>query len=326
MAKYFNNKIKSGKLAGSVFAVRFGDVIERAYNPYVANPKTAKQVAARAKLKLLSQLSAAYAPVLAMRRMGAVSPRNLFVKANMPYAEFVEDNATIQLADILLTNSTVGMAGFTATRSAADGLQVSLSDDVKAMWDRVVYVIMAKTSSQEVYVKDAKVVSAAGENGNFPVEFPYLDGAIAVYAYGVRYYSAEAMVKYDQLLVEDGKSFAEVFTTISENENEVKLSETRGVYMEIGVDSATTTGVRSAVVDVRVVDPNSVPAPERGTVTGAGNYPVGSDVTLQATAAQGYRFNQWYFGYNDPRNSSTNPLTFTVDESTLVRAIFVPAE
>ena len=79
MAKYINNKIKSGRVAGSVFAVRYGEVIERAYNPYVSNPKSEAQVEARAKLKLLSQLAAVVAPVLAMPREGAKTSRNKFV-------------------------------------------------------------------------------------------------------------------------------------------------------------------------------------------------------------------------------------------------------
>ena len=57
MAKYYNNKIKTGRVAGSVFAVRNGEVIERAYNPLVANPRTDAQLMQRAKMNLAGQIS-----------------------------------------------------------------------------------------------------------------------------------------------------------------------------------------------------------------------------------------------------------------------------
>lgn len=57
MAKYYNNKIKTGRVAGSVFAVRNGEVIERAYNPIVANPRTDAQLMQRAKMNLAGQIS-----------------------------------------------------------------------------------------------------------------------------------------------------------------------------------------------------------------------------------------------------------------------------
>lgn len=322
MAKYYNNKIKSGKLAGSVFAVRYGDVIERAYNPFVANPKTEGQVKARAKLKLLSQMSAAYAPVMAIRRQGAVSPRNIFTRLNMQYTDYADNQAIIQLADVLLTNSMVGMSGFSVVRSAADGLQVSLTENVTAMWERVTYVVVAKTSSQVIYVKDVKTVSEAGENGTFPVEFPYLDGAIAIYAYGVRFNTAAARVKFDQMMTETGNSFAQVYVRTSMNEEDVIVSETRGVYMEVGVDSAATTGVRSIEVITNVINPEGAADAARGTVTGGGSYPQGADVRLVATPNTGYRFVRWFFGTNDPRNVDTNPLTLQLNETTSVAAIF----
>ena len=126
MAKYYNNKIKSGRVAGSVFAVRFGEVIERAYNPIVSNPNTPAQVEARAKLKLMSQLSAVMAPVIAMPRQGAVSARNIFTRENYQSATFTDGNADIAITSVKLTKSVVALPQLTATRQAFD-IQVSLN-------------------------------------------------------------------------------------------------------------------------------------------------------------------------------------------------------
>ena len=54
-----------------------------------------------------------------------------------------------------------------------------------------------------------------------------------------------------------------------------------------------------------------------GTVTGTGNYPSGTSVTLTATPNSGYKFKNWKL--SDDTVSDTNPLTFTVtDDSSLI--------
>lgn len=71
----------TGRLGGSVWAVRNGQQIVRAHQPIVQNPKSAAQVVQRAKMKLASQLSAIYAKeITPWRREGTVSGRNRFVK------------------------------------------------------------------------------------------------------------------------------------------------------------------------------------------------------------------------------------------------------
>ncbi|MBQ7210985.1 MAG: BspA family leucine-rich repeat surface protein [Paludibacteraceae bacterium] len=53
-----------------------------------------------------------------------------------------------------------------------------------------------------------------------------------------------------------------------------------------------------------------------GSVTGAGSYEHGSEVTLTATANSGYRFVKWNTGATD------NPLVFTANDNSIVTAIF----
>ena len=74
----------SGKLGTSVFTTVKGTQIVRQYQPTVNNPSTNLQVSQRSRFKLVSQIAASMADVIAIPRNGIISSRNLFVKKNMP--------------------------------------------------------------------------------------------------------------------------------------------------------------------------------------------------------------------------------------------------
>ena len=138
MAKIYGiNGVITGKLGAAVYAVRNGEQISRQYQPIVADPKTQGQIAARAKLKLLSQLSAAYAPIIAIKRKGSVTARNMFLKRNYEFANYAGQQADITLADVQLTNSSVSLAGFSVDRSGAN-MALELNNDMGNSIDRVV--------------------------------------------------------------------------------------------------------------------------------------------------------------------------------------------
>lgn len=89
MAK-FNSQfgIMTGKLGNFVLSSRKGEVIARAYNPVVENPRTARQQLSRAKLSLASDLARSLAGALRIGygqyAKGLVSARNVFVKDIVP--------------------------------------------------------------------------------------------------------------------------------------------------------------------------------------------------------------------------------------------------
>ena len=133
----------TGKVADVVMCVRNGEQIARKYQPIVSNPKSVKQTQNRAKLKLASQLSAVFAPVIAIPRKGTVSPRNLFVKENYRALSYVDNQAQVTLTDIKLTKSVVSLYVLNVTRSGSNlnyGLATQYSTDLS----RVVYCFFAK--------------------------------------------------------------------------------------------------------------------------------------------------------------------------------------
>lgn len=196
MAKYFGSIVKRGKVGGSVFRVRNGVTIESQYQPYVFNPSTVAQVQARAKLKLMSQLSEVFSPMIAFRREGLVSPRNLFVKANYSKATFADTTATFPVEDLDLTGGILAVRSISLTRGE-NGIEgrISVGNDIS----RVVYalfinrddeLILYKTGSA-VPVNDAVVIS---EQGVFSV-------AMYLVAYGIRDNTEAARVAFGNIAV-----------------------------------------------------------------------------------------------------------------------------
>lgn len=113
MAKYYNSKIKTGRVAGSVFAVRNGEVIERAYNPVVANPRTDAQLVQRAKMNLAGQISklVGFELLTSMGMPYKGKNRTMFVKnlVNKAESSMVGKDAVAKIApeDIIFSRGSV---------------------------------------------------------------------------------------------------------------------------------------------------------------------------------------------------------------------------
>lgn len=237
MAKFYNNRVKTGKLAGSVFAIRNGETIERAYQPIVTNPSTPAQVATRAKLKLMSQLSAVLAPYIAMRRNGAVSPRNLFVKKNYRLADYQGNAASIELNLVQLTNSVVGLPNLYASRGeTAITAYLSIPQGTTPDFDRVVYVLVDKRSDNTLSVVATRVVTAAGADGRWAVEdFPMMSDSAVVYAYAIRDNTEAARVVFGDMQALTAETMAKILTSSVLLQSDVTLTETRAVTIPAGV-------------------------------------------------------------------------------------------
>lgn len=97
--------IKAGKKAG-IITYQVGDnLIAREYNPHPANPKTEKQVAHRAKIKLLSQIAAIFRTIIAIFPTSGKTARSIFLAINWQSVYTEELKAHFRLADLKLTDS-----------------------------------------------------------------------------------------------------------------------------------------------------------------------------------------------------------------------------
>lgn len=316
MAKVYGlNGYLRGKLGNTVFAIRNGEQLSRQYNPNPMNPKSATQTENRAKLKLLSQLGAALQPVIAIPRVGMVSPRNGFTQANYPYTAFAGENASIDLADIQLTKSAVALSGFSADRTGGNGIAVVLDENVAASNDAIVYVVLRRTDASKVAVASSLLVREAGIDGTFPATLPYQDGDIAVCAYGIRYNTVAARTAFGNLTAPSALGVAKLFASRVLTESDATMSETRGLFMTAADVTGETAGVVRYTIGVTAVGD--------GTATGGGRYELGTQITLHATPQSGATFQGWYLNSISGQLLSSNAdYTMTVEGAMSIVAKF----
>lgn len=149
--------IKSGKKGGLVTYQVGETIIAREYNPHPANPRTEKQVAHRAKIKLLSQIAALFRPIIAIFPGSGKSSRSIFAKINYPKIAAASTTAEIDYTSVCLTDSNL-----TITQVAKDiaflatgvrmlvGLPEEPNQDIK----RVFYYIYTKTENGKLQLLD----------------------------------------------------------------------------------------------------------------------------------------------------------------------------
>ena len=322
MAKVFGLQgYLTGKLGATVFAIRNGEQIGRQYNPVVSNPKTDAQVANRAKLKLLSQLSAAVAPVIAMPRTGMVSTRNHFTKQNYEYTTYGNSEAIIPMADILLTASYTAMPGLQAVRSSS-GVAVNLLESAAAQWDKVCYVILKKGDTGAIAPAASLVVSDAGTDGTFPANLPVVDGDISIHCYGIRLNTQYSRVLFGNITAPRAEDVAKIVTSRTFNQSDMTLSETRGCFMDSAESTAETSGVSTVRINAVAYDRTSSAQGVGGTITGGGNVELNSLVTLTAVAASDYTFLGWANTPSGEILSTASSYTLTATAARTIYAIF----
>ena len=237
----------TGKLADTVMSVRNGEQIARKYQPIVFNPSTAAQVEQRAKLKLLSQLSATMAPVIAMPRQGAVSSRNLFTKKNFPLTTYSSETASIDIASIQLTSSVVGLGSVGLERVADGVIAYIVSYEAPTDVDRVVYSMFEKGDDNKLRYVGSLVANSNDDNPGWQVKFPLRETELVALAYAVRDNTEAARARFGNMQAVTAEAIAKLLVTRTLTESDVTLTETRGVQLAAG--PAPTQSVNPAPAD-----------------------------------------------------------------------------
>lgn len=306
--------IAKGKVGSMVYSNVGGQMIARSYNPYVSNPNTVAQTNQRASFKLLSQIAAVMAPVIAIPKEGLRSSRNLFVKKNSGLASANNGVAQISYENLQLTNSSVGLPSIVATRSAANGIQIALAEDCSAALSRVVYMVYRKTSQSTLQYVQSTIVTAAGDAGTFPGTLVYVEGDIVLFAYGMKDLNASATAKYADYSVQNGEDVARLVLTRNLSMSDFQFTQTRGTTMFADENETTQVGDNQARVYVT--------ATAGGTATGAGVFTLGTSVTVTATPNNGYTFTGWRNNGSSTIISTAQNYTFTLTGQTDLVAVF----
>lgn len=214
MAKYYNNKIKTGRLAGSVFAVRNGEVIERAYNPIVANPRTDAQLLQRAKMNLAGQISklVGFEILTSMSMPFKGKNRTMFVRnlVNKATAEMVGKDAVAKIApeDIIFSRGSVTpVAGAGNPVVESDKVTVALTPatgiEENTFGERVVVLVYESADAMVpmgAFAGEALLVSDDPANIEVPIPFGMRTGnVLAVYRVPYRVANYGVRVKAEQM-------------------------------------------------------------------------------------------------------------------------------
>lgn len=317
----------TGKVGGLVYATAGGEQIVREYNPNVSNPSTDAQVNARAKMKLLSQLSATLSPVIAMTKDGLVSKRNKFTSKNYNFAIAANGVAQISYENVQLTEGNLALPQITG--SIQDGvLTVFFANNPSENINRVVWSCFRKTDDNNLEFVKSAIISTRQHSPSIQQYFmwdtdivaspdPFPSESYVFYAYGMVDTSAQATARYGNLSVENATDIARLVTSRAINYQDFQLTQTRGATWERGQTAPTFSGSSADPNKVRVY----ATATQGGTVSGSGLYDIGATVTLTATPDSGYEFVKWQInGGGD--YATRNPVTFTAQEMMDLVAIF----
>lgn len=304
----------SGKLGASVFSVNSGKQIVRQYQPVVANPSTTAQVNQRARLKLMSQLAAALAPVIVIPKEGMVSARNRFISRNMDSVIATDGEAQVTYENLQITAGNVGLPAISAERADGTGaISVHLSIAPSGDVSRVVYALYKKTQGQMEYV-GSRVITTRGENNNFPASFPATTGDIILFAYGMKDANSKASAKFANYNVASATDIAKLVASRAIATGDYSFTQTRGTTLYSGETATEDVPDGSARVFVTTAGP--------GTATGAGTYTIGQTVQVQATPNEGAIFLGWRPNGLQSYVSTAERYSFTLLEQTDLVAVF----
>lgn len=322
----------SGKIGSIVFSTSGGETIAREYNPHVANPNTPAQVDQRARMKLMSQLSAALAPVVAMTKDGLTSKRNKFVQKNFGYSYALNGVAQISYENIQLTEGSVGLPQIVveAYNEVSSGSFVSLASEPAANISRVVYCIFEKTQENRLQYLSSVIATQRYNTLNpstiFGIDLPAMsideqEGSwvftkeYVIFAYGMADTSERATARYGNLNVQSASDIATLVANRTISYEDYQFTQTRGTTIGQGTGGDTPTPAGQARVFVTALG-------NGGSVSGGGTFVIGSQVTVTATPNSGYTFVKWIYNGTELTASTSATYSFTLNQQVDLVAVF----
>lgn len=313
----------SGKFGSAVFSVNSGEQVVRQYQSNVANPNTEAQVNQRAKLKLMSQLAAALAPVIAIPKEGMKTGRNQFVSKNFDLVTSTGGVAQVSYENLQLTNGSIAISAINAIRTDDGQLTIRLASAPDDSISRVVYIVYRKNSEGKLELVQSLIVEKSSDNEFFQTPNIEAPGSLVLYAYGMRDTNSKATAKYNSYQVANATDIAQLVCARKLTAADMALTQTRGASLSTGgsvIDTPEEGKVRIYAT-----------ATNGGTVEGAGTYNIGDEVTLTAKpnsdyVCDGFFTNdaaqtQLYRGGGNPGQEW--PYTFTATESMDVLVKFI---
>lgn len=322
----------SGKLGTSVFTTVKGTQIVRQHQPVVTNPSTKLQVAQRSRFKLVSQIAASMADVIAIPRMGLTSSRNLFIKKNMPAVLGNVEGAQVSYEKLQLTNGTAALPDIIVNRGGMD-LSLVLASNVSKIVNRVIYCIFTKNSDGQLMLNTSAIVSEAGVDGNFLLETKNIAGDLVIYAYGMKDTSASASATFGNYKVTNASDIATLVSNRSISTKDFIFTKTRGTTLYSGENQNVTVGENQVMVYLYVGANGQAKVKigdgEQVTVSGGTSFrkavDKGSKIVFDSFSDVGYIMGPWKNNSDGSTVSSSKIYTVnSVQDNIDISISFVP--
>lgn len=304
----------TGKIGSIVFSTSAGETIAREYNPHVANPNTEAQVNQRARMKLMSQLSSAMAPVITMQKMGLVSARNQFTKRNFGYSYVSEGEAQISYENIQLTQGNAALPRINFGGSSGS-YYLELQESADASVSRVVWIAYRKTAEGKLQFYYSAIEETAGNDGKFKHELPttFPTDNFVFYAYGMKDLNAKATAEYGELNVTTANDLATLVASRKISLTDYQFTQTRGATSNQGAPIDPTPAGMARVY---------VTANGPGSVSGGGLFNIGDTVTVVATPNEECVFTGWLKNGQQSYLSTQESYSFVLNETIDLIATF----
>lgn len=316
-----------GKKGDSVFVINHGVQIEREYNSKVSNPSTSAQVGQRARFKLASQVSAALENVIAIPRKGILSPRNRFVKRNMPFFYGGVDGAQVTYENLQLTLGSTGLPGIYASRTGSGDLELSLTEPVHKSVSYVAYCIFRKTDEEMLQLVASEIVPVNEDEVDANITIADPGGNLVIYAYGYRIKNAKAKAKYDNYRVASAADMATLIANRRIEASDVYFTGTRGTSLPWDASESVTPDAHQAVLYLTKFQRGTIKLEVGSEVVandaeGAYVCQRGAHVKLTATPATDYEFWGWVNNGEHTRFSTESVVEFDINDMRDIVAYF----
>lgn len=224
--KISSQQVGRGKLGNAVYSEVGGVCVARAYRSTISNPSTPAQVEQRAKMKLITQVGATMAPIIAIPKNGLVSSRNKFVSKNFDLTSYNNGTAQVNLNGIQITDGHSALPALVVANESLSGLSAQLSAAADAAISRVVYALYAFNSDGEMVLVDSKVVENAGNGRTFVANFAYQSGNYIIYAYGMRDLDTAASAKFATMNITSASTIAKLVATRTLSTSDFQFTKT----------------------------------------------------------------------------------------------------
>ena len=193
------------------------------------------------------------ADVIAIPKVGTLTPRNIFVKDNYPLVTAENGAASVDLSQLAITKGGMQIPEVVAERNADTSIDVALAMKADQLVSRVIYIMFYRNNQGELQLVDSAVVETAGEGGTFPWSFPYQQQDVVVYAYGIFDKNAKASASFGNYEVATGTQVASLIADRHVAESDYLISKTRGIVL-VG---ETTAEFHSVSINSQTIAPNN---------------------------------------------------------------------